>query len=81
MVIDLLEEKIITEIIDYALEYPKMVLSSIIRPQIELGIQSKDEMALGLYFGYISGVYFDQFLKRKSRFLDDDDEGWGALLP
>lgn len=69
MPLDVIQEKNLTEIINYALEYPSMVLaatkSSLQQPTIDF--------AYGLYIGYISGVFFDKFLSENNRFLTDDE--------
>ena len=69
MGLDVIEEKNLTEIITYALDYPSMVLT-----EKTLPISSNlEEFAYGLYVGYISGVFFDGFLRRNNRFLDSEE--------
>lgn len=71
MPLDVIQEKNLTEIINYALEYPSMVLactkSNSITPM------SPADFSYGLYVGYISGVFFDRFLSENNRFLSDDE--------
>ncbi|WKT57691.1 hypothetical protein QVH35_10255 [Candidatus Nitrosotenuis chungbukensis] len=76
MPLDVIQEKNLTEIIDYALEYPSMVLAA--SKSNNTG-GSLIDFSYGLYIGYISGVFFDKFLLQNSRFLNDD-EAWRLLL-
>lgn len=69
MSLDVIQEKNLTEIIDYALEYPSMVLAAV-KSNLQ---QSTVDFAYGLYIGYISGVFFDKFLSENNRFLTDDE--------
>lgn len=70
MGLDVIEEKFLNDIISYALDFPKMVLSE----ARSLSITSNQEdFAYGIYVGYISGVFFDGFLQRNKRFLDDEE--------
>ncbi len=69
MPLDVIQEKNLTEIIDYALEYPSMVLAAV-KSNLQ---QSTVDFAYGLYIGYISGVFFDKFLSKNNRFLTDDE--------
>lgn len=69
MPLDVIQEKNLTEIIDYALEYPSMVLAAV-KSNLQ---QSTVDFAYGLYIGYISGVFFDKFLSENNRFLTDDE--------
>lgn len=73
MPLDVVQEKILTDIIDYALEYPSMVLSAAKTNQILA--TSRADFAYGLYVGYISGVFFERFLEENKRFLNDDELG------
>lgn len=69
MPLDVIQEKSLGEIINYALEYPSMVLSPVKnQPRTNLADYSH-----GLYIGYISGLFFDKFLAANNRFLDDDE--------
>jgi hypothetical protein len=67
--LDVVQEKSLNEIINYALEYPSMVLSA---TKSSLQYQTAD-FAYGLYVGYISGLFFDKFLLENKRFLTDDE--------
>jgi hypothetical protein len=71
--LDVVQEKTLTEIINYALEYPSMVLSTMKSNQILP--TSVGDFAYGLYVGYISGMFFDKFLAENKRFLNDDELG------
>lgn len=73
MPLDVVQEKNLAEIINYALEYPSMVLSATKSSQI-LPTTAVD-FAYGLYVGYISGVFFEKFLAENKRFLNDDELG------
>lgn len=67
MGLGVIEEKNLDDIITYALDYPKMVLSE----SKSLSITSNlEDFAYGIYIGYICGVFFDGFLKRNKRYLD-----------
>jgi len=69
MGLDVIEEKNLNDVITYALEYPKMVLSEATSwPNTNLV-----DFATGLYIGYMGGVFFDGFLKRNKRFLDSEE--------
>jgi hypothetical protein len=69
MGLDVIEEKNLNDVITYALEYPKMVLSEATNwPATNLV-----DFATGLYIGYMGGVFFDGFLKRNKRFLDSEE--------
>ena len=72
MPLDVIQDKNLTEIIDYALEYPSMVLAT--TKSGNTG-NSLIDFSLGLYIGYISGVFFDKFLLQNKRFLNDDELG------
>ncbi len=69
MPLDVIQEKNLTEIIDYSLEYPSMVLSATKSGRIT----GTAELAYGLYVGYIAGVFFERFLAENKRFLNDDE--------
>ena len=71
MGIDVIEEKNLNDVITYAIEYPRMVLMEA-RPLVPQGTALQD-FAYGLYIGYISGVFFDGFLRRNNRFLNDEE--------
>ncbi len=73
MPLDVIQDKNLLDIIDYALEYPSMVLSIVKSPQIQPA--ALIEFAYGVYVGYISGVFFDKFLAENKRFLNDDELG------
>ena len=68
---DAIEEKNLSDAITYALDYPKVVLveaRSLVPNDAVLS-----DFAFGLYVGYISGVFFDGFLARNKRFLNDEE--------
>lgn len=67
--LDIVQEKNLNEIINYALEYPSVVLSA---TKSSLQHQAAD-FAYGLYVGYISGLFFDKFLLENKRFLTDEE--------
>lgn len=70
MGLDVIEEKNLNDVITYALDYPKMVLSE----AKSLSVTSNlEDFAYGLYIGYICGVFFDGFLKRQKRYLDIEE--------
>ena len=69
MGLDVIEEKNLNDVITYALEYPKMVLSE----ATSWTITNLVDFATGLYIGYMGGVFFDGFLKRNKRFLDSEE--------
>jgi hypothetical protein len=69
MGLDVIEEKNLNDVITYALDYPTMVLS-------EAGswpITNMEDFAVGLYIGYVGGIFFDGFLRRNKRFLDSEE--------
>ena len=70
MPLDVIEEKNLNDAIKYALDYPSMVLTYA-KTSTPLG--SLVDVAYGLYIGYVSGVFFDGFLQRNKRFLNDDE--------
>jgi hypothetical protein len=72
MPLDVIQDKNLTEIIDYALEYPSMVLAA---SKSNNAGSSLIDFSYGLYIGYISGVFFDKFLLQNKRFLNDDELG------
>jgi hypothetical protein len=69
MGLDMIEEKNLNDVITYALDYPTMVLSE----AKSWPITNMEDFAVGLYIGYIGGVFFDGFLKRNKRFLDSEE--------
>ena len=70
MGLDIIEEKNLNDVITYALDYPKMILSE----AKSLSISSNlEDFAYGLYVGYICGVFFDGFLQRNKRYLDMEE--------
>lgn len=69
MPLDVIQEKNLSEVIDYALEYPSMVLATT-KSQTARNLA---EYSFGVYVGYISGVFFDKFLTENKRFLNDDE--------
>lgn len=73
MPLDVIQEKNLAEIIDYALEYPSMVLSA--TKSSRMLPTSLADFAYGLYIGYISGMFFDKFLAENKRFLNDEEIG------
>jgi hypothetical protein len=70
MPLDIIEEKHLSDIINYSLDYPSMVLTHIKAPGHTGSII---DIAYGLYVGYVSGVFFDGFLQRNKRFLNEDE--------
>ncbi len=70
MPLDVIEEKNLNDAITYALDYPSMVLTHI-KSATPAG--SLIDIAYGLYVGYVSGVFFDGFLQRNKRFLNEDE--------
>lgn len=70
MGIDVIEEKYLNDIISYALDYPKMVLTEVQSLSITSNLE---DFAYGVYIGYICGVFFDGFLRRSKRYLDPDE--------
>ena len=70
MPLDVIEEKNLNDAIKYALDYPSMVLTHV-KTSNQPG--ALIDIAYGLYLGYISGVFFDGFLQRNKRFLNDDE--------
>ena len=79
MGLDVIEEKNLNDVLAYALDYPNVVL-------VEAQALVPDTAMLcnfsyGLYVGYISGVFFDGFLRRNNRFLNDDEmSGFHTIL-
>jgi hypothetical protein len=69
MGLDVIEEKNLNDVITYALDYPTMVLSE----ARSWPITNMDDFAMGLYVGYVEGVFFDGFLRRNKRFLDSEE--------
>lgn len=71
MALDVIEEKNLNDIITYALDYPTVVLAEAKSHEI----QNLDliDFSYGLYVGYVSGVFFDGFLRRNKRFLDSEE--------
>lgn len=69
MPLDVIWDKNLDDIINYALEYPSMVLSY---AKSNLYQQNLD-FGYGLYVGYICGVFFDRFLLENKRFLSEDE--------
>ena len=70
MPLDVIQEKNLSDIINYALEYPSMVLAATKSSNIQ---DTSTDFVYGLYIGYISGVFFDKFLAENKRFLNDDE--------
>ncbi|HIH07679.1 MAG TPA: hypothetical protein HA236_05410 [Candidatus Nitrosotenuis sp.] len=70
MPLDVIEEKNLNDAIKYALDYPSMVLT---HAKSSSPSGSLIDVAYGLYIGYISGVFFDGFLQRNKRFLNDGE--------
>jgi len=66
MGLDVIEEKNLNDVISYALDYPKMVLSE----AKSLGATNLEDFCYALYVGFISGVFIDGFLRRNKRYLD-----------
>jgi hypothetical protein len=66
MGLDLIEEKNLNDVITYTLDYPTMVLAE----ARSWPITNMEDFAIGLYIGYVEGVFFDGFLGRNKRFLD-----------
>lgn len=71
MGLGVIEEKNLNDIIAYALDYPKMVLSE--AKSLSVTIASLADFAYGIYIGYICGVFFDGFLQRNRRYLDSEE--------
>ena len=71
MELDIIEEKNLNDIISYALDYPRVVL--IEANSLAPNGATLPDFAFGLYVGYISGVFFDGFLRRNKRFLNDEE--------
>jgi hypothetical protein len=69
MGLDVIEEKNLSDVITYALDYPTMVLSE----AKSWPITNIDDFATGLYIGYVGGVFFDGFLRRNKRFLNSEE--------
>jgi hypothetical protein len=69
MGLDVIEEKNLNDVITYALDYPSMVLSE----ARTWPITNMEDFAMGLYIGYVGGVFFDGFLGRNKRFLDSEE--------
>lgn len=67
MGLGVIEEKNLGDIITYALDYPKMVLSESKSVSVTSNLE---DFAYGIYIGYICGVFFDGFLQRNKRYLD-----------
>lgn len=70
MGLDVIEEKNLNEVIAYALDYPKMVLAEARSLSITTNLE---DFAYGMYVGYICGVFFDGFLQRNKRYLDNEE--------
>ena len=76
---DVIEEKNLNDVISYALDYPRVVLTEA-KPLAPNGATLPD-FAFGLYIGYISGVFFDGFLRRNKRFLNEEEmSGFHSIL-
>jgi len=76
---DVIEEKNLNDVISYSLDYPLVVLTAakLLAPN---GATLPD-FAFGLYIGYISGVFFDGFLRRNKRFLNEEEmSGFHSIL-
>jgi hypothetical protein len=69
--LDVIQEKSLSDIINYALEYPSMVLAA--TKSTDTQQPSSIDFVYGLYVGYISGVFFDKFLAENKRFLNEDE--------
>jgi len=69
MGLDVIEEKNLNDVITYAFDYPTMVLSEV----RSWPITNMEDFAMGLYIGYVGGVFFDGFLRRNKRFLDSEE--------
>ena len=67
MGLGVIEEKNLNDVISYALDYPKMVLSEVKTLSITSNLE---DFAYGVYIGYICGVFYDGFLHRNKRYLD-----------
>ena len=70
MGLDVIEEKNLNDAITYALDYPAMVLGE---AKSSWSITNMDDFAMGIYIGYVEGVFFNGFLGRKKRFLDSEE--------
>ena len=71
MGLDAIEEKNLNDTITYTLDYPRVVLTEV-KP-LALNGATLPDFAFGLYVGYISGVFFDGFLRRNKRFLNEEE--------
>jgi len=69
--IDVIEEKNLNDTISYALDYPRVVLTE--AKSLAPNGATLPDFAFGLYVGYVSGVFFDGFLRRNKRFLNDEE--------
>lgn len=69
MGLDVIEEKNLNDVITYTLDYPTVVLSEV----KSWPVTNIDDFAIGLYVGYMSGVFFDGFLRRNKRFLESEE--------
>jgi hypothetical protein len=69
MGLDVIEEKNLNDVITYALDYPTMVLSE----ARSCPTTNIEDFSIGLYIGYVGGVFFDGFLRRNKRFLDSEE--------
>jgi len=69
MGLDVIEEKNLNDVITYAFDYPTMVLSEV----RTWPTTNMEDFAMGLYIGYVGGVFFDGFLRRNKRFLDSEE--------
>ena len=79
MGLDVIEEKNLNDVISYALDYPLVVLTEA-KPLAPNGVTLPD-FAFGLYVGFISGVFFDGFLRRNKKFLDEEEmSGFHSVL-
>lgn len=71
MGLDVIEEKNLNDVITYSLDYPRVVLTE--AKSLAPNGATLPDFAFGLYVGYISGVFFDGFLRRNKRFLNEEE--------
>ena len=79
MELNIIEEKNLNDVISYALDFPRVVLAEA-KSLAPTGTTLPD-FAFGVYVGYISGAFFDGFLRRNKRFLNGDEmSGFHSVL-
>ena len=79
MGLDVIEEKNLNDVITYALDYPRVVLTE--AKPLAPNATTLPDFVFGLYVGYISGVFFDGFLRRNKKFLNEEEmSGFHSVL-